>query len=126
MRYAHYTLLLLVAMILVTASVAAADERPIRIVGNQQYQILEARELYIYSTNVLVRKGALEKAYYFSVGHNGEVLPLTIINLKKAFPNNHRFHDSLDLMFKSDSQLTKFDEFHKMFKVNRLLEASNQ
>ena len=53
-------------------------------------------------------------------------MPLTILNLKKAFPDNHAFHDRLDMMFKNDSQLTKFDEFHKMFKVNRVLAASTE
>src|SRR2546428_7567152 len=64
------------------------------------------------------------KAYFFSVGPNGEVLPLTIANLKKAFPDSHRFHDNLDMAFRNDSQLAKYDDFHKMFKVNRLLIAS--
>ena len=84
------------------------------------------KELYIYSTDVLVRKGTSEKAYFFSVGPNGDMLPLTIVNLKKAFPDNHTFHDSLDMMFKNDSQLTKYDDFHKMFKVTRLLIASER
>src|SRR4029453_12508451 len=126
MRYTVYTLVLLVAMVLLATPVMSADERPARVVGNQRYDILEAKELYIFSADVLVRKGAVEKAYFFSVGSNGEIFPLTILNLKKAFPDNHAFHDRLDMTFKNDSQLTKFDEFHKMFKVNRLLEASER
>ena len=126
MRYVAYTLLLFVATVLLAAPVMSADERPVRVVGNQRYAILEAGELYIYSTEVLVRKGAIEKAYFFSVGPNGEILPLTILNLKKAFPGNHVFHDNLDMAFNNDLQLTKFDEFHKMFKVTRLLQASQR
>lgn len=123
MRYVIYTLLV-ATVILLAAPVITADDRPVRMVGNQRYYILEAKELYIYSTDVLVRKGALERAYFFSVGRTGEILPLTILNLKKVFPDNHAFHDSLDVNFKNDAQLTKFDEFHKMFKVNRLLQAT--
>jgi len=123
MRYVIYTLLV-AAVTLLAAPVITADDRPVRMVGNQRYYILEAKELYIYSTDVLVRKGALERAYFFSVGRTGEILPLTILNLKKAFPDNHAFHDSLDANFKNDAQLTKFDDFHRMFKVNRLLQAS--
>jgi hypothetical protein len=126
MRYAVYTLLLLVAVVLIAPPATAADGQSFRVARNQRYDILEARQLYIYSTDVLVRKGATEKAYYFSIGPNGDILPLTVLNLKKAFPDNHIFHDSLDMMFKNDSQLTKFDDFHKMFKVNRLLEASER
>jgi hypothetical protein len=126
MRYALYTTLILIAVILVAAPASAADERNYRLVGNERFQILESKDLYIYSTDVVVRKGANEKAYFFSVGSTGEILPLTIVNLKKAFPDNHRFHDSLDMTFKDNSQLTKYDDFHKMFRVNRLLIASEQ
>jgi hypothetical protein len=126
MRYALYITLILIAAIAIASPISAADQRSFRVVGNQQYQILEAKGLFIYSADVLVRKGTTDKAYFFSVGPNAEVLPLTIVNLKKAFPDNHRFHDNLDLMFRDDSQLTKYDNFHKMFKVNRLLNASEQ
>jgi len=126
MRYALYTTLILIAVMLVATPLRAADERNYRLVGNERYQILESKDLYIYSTDVVVRKGASEKAFFFSVGSTGEILPLTIVNLKKAFPDNHRFHDGLDATFKDNSQLTKYDDFHKMFKVNRLLVASEQ
>jgi len=126
MRYALYTTLMLITVVLIAAPVNAADARSYRTVGNQRYEILDANVLHIYSATVLVRKGAAEKAYFFSVGPTGDVFPLTIVNLKKAFPENHKFHDSLDTMFSSDSSLTRYDDFHKMFKVNRLLIASEQ
>ena len=97
-----------------------------RFVGDKEYQILEAKTLYIYRT---VRSETRGKsitnvaAYYFSVGGAGDVLALTALNLKQAFPANHKFHDSLDAAFPSGG-LEQYDDFHKMFKVNRLLEAS--
>jgi len=45
---------------------------------------------------------------------------LTKLNLKKAFPNDHAFHDALDAQFKEDKELINYDEFHKMYKVNRV------
>jgi hypothetical protein len=126
MRYALYVTFILIAATLFAIPISAADGRNYRVVANQRYEVIEARALYIYSSDMVVRKGAIEKAYFFSVGPIGDILPLTIANLKKAFPDNHAFHDSLDMMFKNDSQLTKFDDFHKMFKVNRLLVASGQ
>jgi hypothetical protein len=126
MRYALYVALVLVAVFAVTSPINAADARNYRVVGTDRYQILETKTVSIYSLDVLVRKGASEKTYFFSIGPNGDVLPLTILNLKKAFPENHRFHDLLDMSFKHDSDLTKYDDFHKMFKVNRLLEASTE
>jgi hypothetical protein len=126
MRYALYVGFVLVAALLITAPLTAADARNYRVVEGRQYQILEAKQLYIYSLDVLVRKGAMERSYFFSVGPTGDIKPLTIANLKNAYPNNHRFHDNLDMAFKNDAALTRFDEFHKMFKVNRLFEASEQ
>ena len=126
MRYALFVALLLVAAIVVASPINAADARNYRVVGADRYQILETKTVSIYSLDVLVRKGTSEKTFFFSVGPNGDVLPLTILNLKKAFPDNHTFHDLLDMTFKHDSDLTKYDDFHKMFKVNRLLEASTE
>ena len=40
-------------------------------------------------------------------------------NLKKAFPDNHKFHDGLDASFKG-KDISAYDAFHKMFKVNHL------
>jgi hypothetical protein len=51
---------------------------------------------------------------------------LTLDNLKQALPDNHRFHDSLDMTFGAGQSLAEYDEFHKMFKVNRLLIASRE
>ena len=126
MRYALCMTLLLLAVMVVWAPMASADLRSFRTVGSQRYEILEARDLVIYSQDAIVRKGTLEKHYFFSVGPTAPILPLTILNLKNAFPDNHVFHDSLDMMFTHDSQLTKYDGFHKMYKVNRLLAASKE
>ena len=106
----------------------STEGRDYRFVGNKEYKILEAKEISIYSIDVLVprRKGATAPAYFFSVGAAGAVVPLTVTNLKNAFPDNHKFHDTLDMTLKSDSQLTQYDDFHKMYKVNRLLIASTE
>ncbi len=100
-----------------------------RFASNREYQILEAKELYIYARGIPVGAGKgirTVAAYYFSVGPDGPVLALTLENLKQSFPDNHRFHDSLDAMSGPGQVLAEYDEFHKMFKVNRLLIASRE
>ena len=101
-----------------------------RFVGNREYQILEARQLVIYVVQTPARLGKDTAAginkvstYYFSVGAGGDVRTLTLINLKQAVPGNHRFHDALDTAFPPGG-LEQYDGFHKMIKVNHLLEAS--
>jgi len=107
----------------------ACDGRDYRFASNLQYQILESRELYIYARGIPVNYGKGYRTiqeYYFSVGPEGHILALTLENLKQALPNNHRFHDSLDATFGPEREPWEYDEFHKMFKVNRLLIASQE
>jgi len=102
------------------------DGKSYRFVGNDASEIREAGKLFIYSFDRLVpgRKGASEPVYYFSVGAAASVVPLTTTDLKMAFPKNHRFHGYLDMAFRSDWELTRFDKFHNMYRVNHLLISS--
>ena len=107
-----------------------SNGRSYRFIGNKEYEIRDTAALYIYSMKHSARnpKGApigIATSYFFSVAADGNVIPLTIANLKNTFPENHKLHDSLDMMFKNDSQLTQVDDFHKMFKVNRVILASS-
>jgi hypothetical protein len=107
----------------------ACDGRDYRFVSNLEYQILESKELYIYASEVRVSHGKVSRRireYFFSAGPNGPVLALALENLKQAFPDNHRFHDSLDATCGTGQALAEYDEFHKMFMVNRLLIASRE
>lgn len=59
------------------------------------------------------------KPKYFFVTKSSDVLQnLSKENLKKTFPDNHSFHDALDVNFKEDKDLTEYDSFHKMYKLN--------
>jgi len=107
----------------------ACDGRDFRFDSNLEYQILESRELYLYRRETYVPHGRVTSTimdYYFSVGPDGQILRLTLENLKQVFQDNHRFHDLLDANFGAGQQLEEYDEFHKMFKVNRLSIASRE
>ena len=56
--------------------------------------------------------------YFFVSGSTDVLQELTKENLKKAFPDNHPFHDALDENFKEDKELINYDSFHKMYKIN--------
>lgn len=105
--------------------------RDYRFVGNDEYEILESREVSIYASVVPAQNPKdtsrglpTSRVYFFSAGAGGPVLPLTLQNLKRAFPNNHPFHDALDMAFHTDDELTQYDTFHTMFRVNRILIGS--
>lgn len=59
--------------------------------------------------------------YFFSTEKSNLLQPLTKENVKKAFPDNHPFHDAIDATFRDDKDLSSYDEYHKMYKINWLL-----
>jgi len=94
--------------------------------NDKNYTVLNAKEsivIYKYQHLGHSPKDA-EKytpTYFFTTGSYDVLQELTKLNLKKAFPANHPFHDALDATFKDDKELISYDDFHKMYKVNWLL-----
>lgn len=98
-----------------------------RFFNNEEYKILEPKAIYIYSIEKNIPSGKNIKTiteYYFSKDSNGDLVKLSLINLKKAFPENHKFHDLLDAYFKDETDITMYDSFHKMHKINHLYQQS--
>ena len=78
------------------------------------------------SRNVAGSARAAGCQYYFSILPLDVIKQLTINNLKEAFPDNHKFHDLLDQNFNGNYEVSEYDSFHKMYKVNHLLESTYQ
>ena len=56
---------------------------------------------------------------------NNELALIDLIsNINKTFPDNHKFHNLLDMQFKSDDELIEYDRFHKCYKINQILKSS--
>ena len=94
---------------------------------NEEYKIEEVRSITIYSLQESAPSGKSFRwinVYYFSSTPDDEIKPLTIENLKFAFPDNHKFHDTLNETFKDNVSVSEYDTFHKMFKVNHTYEMS--
>ncbi len=64
--------------------------------------------------------------YFFVVPGSNVLQELTKMNLKKAFPENHMFHDALDTNFKEDKELINYDDFHKMYKLNWIFKSTTK
>ncbi|MEO7489428.1 MAG: hypothetical protein ABIU77_20100 [Ferruginibacter sp.] len=62
--------------------------------------------------------------YFFATKSSDALQELTKENLKKAFPDNHAFHDALDENFKEDKDLIKYDSFHKMYKISHIYQTT--
>ena len=100
-----------------------------RFSGNKDYLVLNPKEMILlYKVEVPQPKAASPKKYnyYFSKDANSPIQDLTKENVKAAFPDNHKFHDALDENFKTDTDLASYDTFHKMYKVNHILEMSTK
>ena len=101
-----------------------------RFYNDQEYLIAQVDTIYIYtksqdinSTNGKNRQTKHISEFFFSKTGDSEILKLTADNLKKSYPDNHKMHDALDMMFKSESDLAQYDTFHKTFKVVRFLKG---
>lgn len=99
-----------------------------RFYNDLEYQIAQVDTIYIYtkskdinSSNGKNRQTKHVTEYFFSKTGDSDIYSLTTENLKKAFPDNHKMHDSLDMMFKSEADLNQYDQFHKTFKIVRFL-----
>lgn len=64
--------------------------------------------------------------YFFTTSLSEKLYPLNKLTLKEAFPENHAFHDALDVNFKQDEELISYDKFHKMYKLTWIYKSTNK
>jgi len=121
-------LLILVTISLLAAPQAIAQKDSLTsatATKEKGYTVLNPKEpivIYKYVHGAHSPKEAEKYApkYFFTTNSHNVLQELTRMNLKKAFPDNHAFHDALDAQFEEDKELTGYDDFHKMYKVNRV------
>ena len=99
----------------------------VRLYNNSEYPLINPNEtvmIYKVTSGPGNKSSPSTARYYFSKNEKGKILELTINNIKSVFPDNHKFHDLIDMEFHSNSELTAYDEFHKTMKINRVLKKS--
>lgn len=93
------------------------DENVYRFVDQKVYEILNPFEpIVIYRYFVYMLHNPVNE-YFFSNGDTGIVEELTKANLRRAFPDNHKFHELLDLSFKDELSLSSYDKRKKVYKL---------
>lgn len=103
------------------------DQSITRIYNRQEYPLINPGEqimIYISVSGPGSKGETARTTYFFSVDAKSELVELTIYNIKAAFPDNHKFHDMIDMEFFKDDDLIGYDDFHKMMKINRVLLSS--
>lgn len=93
-----------------------------RFVRGVDYRILEPGPITLYAHRERVwhaRNSIWDLTYWFSADPSSPLLELTKKNLKAAYPDNVRFHGSLDsrLGFRG---VTRYDKARQRFAVNVL------
>jgi hypothetical protein len=131
MKKFNFLIMLAFSMFAFTQPSAAQQDKVTSKTATRQagYTVLNPNEtikIYKYVHYAHAPKVADQYApkFYFGRDSSDVLQLLTKDNLKKAFPDNHKFHDALDATFREDKELANYDEFHKMYKVNHLLEMS--
>jgi hypothetical protein len=101
------------------------NKKDFRFFQDQAYEILDTVGFYLYAKSALQKnKGsAVVTQYYFSKSGSDSILPLTIDNLKQAFPDKGAFRYALDCQFGRDSRLLEYDNQLHTYKLKQLFEG---
>lgn len=107
----------------------SCQDKNYRFFNGEAYLLIDTAGFYVYyqyrsEENVKGKSLIKKDAYFFSKTAGGDLKPLTIENLKSAFPVNHSFHYALEANFRSDRDLLAYDSFAKTYKVKYLFNQS--
>lgn len=103
------------------------EKKVYRFYKNNEYQILNSHKIWMYDKPQESGTGMspdIDIFYYFSVAQESQILPLTIDNLKEAFPDNIKFHDLLDSSFKGETALSDYDKYLQKYSLVHVFEES--
>lgn len=95
-----------------------------RFYAGEEYRIVETATLVIYAGTepAYTAKGYRSApVYFFSRTLDSEIMPLSVINVKRAYPEHLRLHHYLDIFFYNTAADT-YDETHHIFCMNYLLQ----
>ncbi len=93
-----------------------------RFYNEKAYRIVDTTSFPVYAREENIVRGkekTRETRYYLIKGAESHIVHLTINNLKRAFPNRE-FHDLLDLQFRHNRELMRYDAFHQEYKIKSI------
>ena len=99
------------------------DGKDYRFFNDEAYRIIDTDGFYIYGHNTPVPagKGIKEsESFYFSLTPESTIKALSIDNLESAFPKDTKFRYKIEGFFKTDNELTAYDNHLKEYKLKYL------
>ncbi|MBA4198044.1 MAG: hypothetical protein C0459_10875 [Chitinophaga sp.] len=108
-----------------------ASAKTYRLYQNKVFEIIDTAGFFLYKNfttkNLTNGKGFIkEDAYYFSQTGSSEIVALNISSLEKAFSSNTKFRYALESAFKTDKELTAYDNYNAQYKIKYLYSQSLQ
>ncbi|MFN8254175.1 MAG: hypothetical protein U0W24_00705 [Bacteroidales bacterium] len=97
-----------------------------RIYENKEYELVDKSSITVYKYTEKTTSGSKNKhettktTYFFSESVESPLRILTLKNIETSFLNNKKFHDLIDLHFKSDADLIIYDDYYKMLRLNHI------
>ncbi len=105
------------------------NNRDYRFQDNKAFEIIDTDGFYLYKHDKLTAGGKGPKPVsteYFSTKANAEILQLTQQNIDKAFASNYKFRNLVQAEFKTDDQLTEFDNALNKYQIKELYIESSK
>jgi len=106
------------------------DGKEYRIYQDKEYLIIDKGAITVYqitvksSTNPRSNQTVTKTKYFFSEDVGSPLKELTLKNVETSFISNKKFHDLIDLQFKSDAELLIYDDYYKMLRLNHIYNES--
>lgn len=100
-----------------------------RFYKKKEFKILNPREpIILYSIDKLLNGKEYQRVteYFFSTDSGSPILPLTKMNLKRAYPTQCGFHELIDMYFNNDSELMSYDSYYNVYKINRIYQLNQK
>ena len=99
------------------------DGRDIRFVDGAEYVVVEAGPIYIYTSERIEHQGKPYRRvtiFSFGTAPDSALFPLTVANLKRAYPGERQFQVLIDAAAQRGDDLTAYDEVRKTYRLNLL------
>ncbi len=106
------------------------DGKEYRIYQGKEYLILDKGAITVYqfteksNSSPKSNQTISKTRYFFSEDVDSPLKELTLKNVETSFIDNKKFHDLIDLQFKSDSELLIYDDYYKMLRLNHIFNES--
>jgi hypothetical protein len=101
------------------------DGKEYRIYQNKDYEIIDKGAFPVYQTlettntvNLKNKQTITKTKHYFSEDASSTIKELTLKNIETSFLSNKKFHELIDLYFKSNEDLLIYDDYYKMLRLN--------